>query len=257
MKEITDAVERTLGAPRQSIRVIIREVPPFHFAVAGEPKGPPPQEQPPVKDSPGWKWKFDFMRFVIGTLMIALLAAVATAQQTQPLPTRHTIAPKTEDIPTPSGAPEPQSIPDLLPESTELPAAPPDLRLPSPSTLKPEGSDSVQDKQVPKPLSPAEQEKNRARLAELRAIAMHNPRVIDLLKEANGALTDEAKREFMRAYYHTLCTRMRNYDSSLNETITAYEQAEIRKLAVGPSRISIVSRDILHRERQRHTRHSE
>jgi 4-oxalocrotonate tautomerase len=42
MKEITDVVERTLGAPRQTIRVIIREVPPFHFAVGGEPKGPPP-----------------------------------------------------------------------------------------------------------------------------------------------------------------------------------------------------------------------
>lgn len=53
MKEITDVVERTLGAPRQSIRVIIREVPPFHFAVAGEPKGPPPEEKSPVRDSSG------------------------------------------------------------------------------------------------------------------------------------------------------------------------------------------------------------
>lgn len=42
MKQITDVVEKTLGAPRQSIRVIIREVPAFHFAVGGEPKGPPP-----------------------------------------------------------------------------------------------------------------------------------------------------------------------------------------------------------------------
>ena len=42
MKQITDVVETTLGAPRQSIRVIIREVPAFHFAVGGVPKGPPP-----------------------------------------------------------------------------------------------------------------------------------------------------------------------------------------------------------------------
>jgi 4-oxalocrotonate tautomerase len=42
MRQITDVVEKTLGAPRQSIRVIIREVPAFHFAVGGEPKGPPP-----------------------------------------------------------------------------------------------------------------------------------------------------------------------------------------------------------------------
>jgi 4-oxalocrotonate tautomerase len=53
MKEITDVVERTLGVPRQSIRVIIREVPPFHFAVAGEPKGPLPEAKSPVKDSSG------------------------------------------------------------------------------------------------------------------------------------------------------------------------------------------------------------
>jgi 4-oxalocrotonate tautomerase len=39
MKQITDVIEKTLGAPRQSIRVIIREVPAFHFAVGGEPKG--------------------------------------------------------------------------------------------------------------------------------------------------------------------------------------------------------------------------
>jgi hypothetical protein len=194
------------------------------------------------------------MRFVIAALMmIALLAAVAAAQQSQPLPTPYAVAPETDDIPTPSGAPEPQAVPDLLPESTKLPAAPPDLRLPSPSVLKVEGSDSIQGKQAPKPLSPAEQEKNKARLVELRAIAVRNPRVIDLLKEAKGALTDEAKREFMRAYYHTLCTRMRNYDASLDETITAYERAEIQKLALGPSRISITSRGMQHRERQRHT----
>lgn len=50
MKEITDAVERTLGAPRQTIRVIIHEVPPFHFAVGGEPKGLPPEENSSLKN---------------------------------------------------------------------------------------------------------------------------------------------------------------------------------------------------------------
>lgn len=33
--ELTDAAERALDAPRPSIRVIIREVPAEHFAVAG------------------------------------------------------------------------------------------------------------------------------------------------------------------------------------------------------------------------------
>ena len=39
--EVTDAAVRTLGAPPQSVRVIIREIQPSHFAVAGVPKGPP------------------------------------------------------------------------------------------------------------------------------------------------------------------------------------------------------------------------
>ena len=39
MRRLTDAVEETIGAPRQSIRVVIREVPAAHWAVGGEPKG--------------------------------------------------------------------------------------------------------------------------------------------------------------------------------------------------------------------------
>ena len=39
--EVTGAAVRTLGAPPQTVRVIIREVEPPHFAVAGVPKGPP------------------------------------------------------------------------------------------------------------------------------------------------------------------------------------------------------------------------
>lgn len=38
LKELTDAAERTLGAPRQTIRVMIREIPADHFAVGGIPK---------------------------------------------------------------------------------------------------------------------------------------------------------------------------------------------------------------------------
>jgi len=39
--EVTDAAVRALGAPPQTVRVIIREVEPPHFAVGGVPKGPP------------------------------------------------------------------------------------------------------------------------------------------------------------------------------------------------------------------------
>jgi 4-oxalocrotonate tautomerase len=39
MKEVTDAVENTLGVPRDSIRVVLREVPAEHWAVGGVPRG--------------------------------------------------------------------------------------------------------------------------------------------------------------------------------------------------------------------------
>jgi len=44
MKSIADAVENSLDAPRQAIRVIVQEVPAFHWSVGGEPKGPPPKK---------------------------------------------------------------------------------------------------------------------------------------------------------------------------------------------------------------------
>lgn len=192
------------------------------------------------------------MKFVLPVvLMIVLLAEVAAGQKAQPGPVLPSVAPKTEEAPTPSGTPEPQAAPVLLPESNQLPAEPTGLGLPS------EGSNSTSPVPAAKQPSPEEQEKNRARLVEIRAVAMRNARVVDLLKEANGALTDEAKREFMRAYYHTLCTRMRTLEPTLSLTINEFERAEIRKLAAGPSRLSIVARDLLHKERQRHARRSE
>ena len=39
IRGITDVVERTVDAPRESIRVIVREVPPENWGVGGTPKG--------------------------------------------------------------------------------------------------------------------------------------------------------------------------------------------------------------------------
>jgi hypothetical protein len=198
------------------------------------------------------------MKLVIPlALMIISLVEVASGQNAEPDPTARSVAPKMEEVPTPSGAPEPQTIPALLPGSNQLPAEPPDLRLPWPSILKPEGSDSTQNPPATKQLSPEEEKKNRARMAEIRAIAMGNTRVLDLLEEAKSALTDEARREFMRAYYHTLCTRMRRLEPGLSESISAFERAEIRKLAMGSSRVAITSRDVTRKERPRRTPQSE
>jgi hypothetical protein len=191
------------------------------------------------------------MNLVISAVVsIFLQTGVAFGQKAQSGPGVPSPAPKMEEVP--SGTPEPQTAPDVLPESNQLPAEPPDLRLPSPSVLKPEGSASAVTQ-----LSPEEREKNKAQLEEVRAIATRNARVIDLLKEANAALTDEAKREFLRAYYHTLCTRMRNLKPALGPTITEFERAEIRNLAVGPSRVSFVSRDPQHKERPHHAQRSD
>jgi 4-oxalocrotonate tautomerase len=42
IKEVTDAVISAVSAPRESVRIILREVPTWHFAVGGELRGRPP-----------------------------------------------------------------------------------------------------------------------------------------------------------------------------------------------------------------------
>ncbi|MFA5122581.1 2-hydroxymuconate tautomerase [Zavarzinia sp.] len=44
VEEVTSAITSSLGAPREAVRVIIREVPPWHFATGGVPKGEPPEK---------------------------------------------------------------------------------------------------------------------------------------------------------------------------------------------------------------------
>jgi hypothetical protein len=196
------------------------------------------------------------MKLLVRVMMnIVFLAWAASAQEAQPSPSVPLTAPINVELPTPSGTPEPQFRPDLLPESTALPAQPPDLRLPSPSP--PSGTNADPTEHAVDQLSAEEQQKNRVRLSEIRAIALRNPRVIEILHEANGALTDEAKRMFMRAYYHTLCTQMRKLGPGLTAVISDYEHVQIRQLAQGPSRIAIVSREPQRRDRQRHARRPE
>ena len=43
IKEVTEATIRTLDVRPETVRVIVREVHPWHFGVAGEPQGPPPE----------------------------------------------------------------------------------------------------------------------------------------------------------------------------------------------------------------------
>jgi len=43
LRAVTDATVQALDARPESVRVMLRELHPSHFAVAGEPKGPPPE----------------------------------------------------------------------------------------------------------------------------------------------------------------------------------------------------------------------
>lgn len=180
--------------------------------------------------------------FIIASVGLILLAADGNAGQSGgPAPAPLTVGLAANEIPTPSGTPQPQAAPVLLPGSDQLPGAAPILGPLQPPAPSPQGGNSNTNTQSIKQLSPGERARNQARLAEIRAIAMRNSRAVDLLKEANGALTDEAKREFMRAYYHTLCARMRSLDPGIAQTISEFERSEIRKLASGPSHLPTVA----------------
>ena len=188
--------------------------------------------------------------FVRVTLFTVLVTVSAVAQQPQASPNDE----KQTALPAVSGTPEPQRAPELLPDSTALPATPPQMRLPAPvDLLNPEPA--TRGAPAPKAqLSPAELAKMQARLLELRVVAERMPRATYLLKLADGALTDEAKREFMRAYHHTVCTEMRRLDPRISEAISDYERAQIQRLAQGPSRLVVVSRRSQRSDRQHRIR---
>jgi 4-oxalocrotonate tautomerase len=48
-KEVTEAIHRTLGAPRESVRIMINEVPARHFATAGVAKTGPSSASPSLQ----------------------------------------------------------------------------------------------------------------------------------------------------------------------------------------------------------------
>lgn len=45
VEEVTNALVASLGAPRETVRIIIREVPAWHFAAGGVLKGAPPDAE--------------------------------------------------------------------------------------------------------------------------------------------------------------------------------------------------------------------
>ena len=127
-------------------------------------------------------------------------------------------------LPAAAGGAEIQGSPKLLPEATQLPAPQPLLPFPA-------GKSEPQPQPQPSPPVSAEQMREDAkRLEQLQAIAMHSPWPIYLLEQARTAMNIEARRNYLRAYYTAICTRMRRLEPALAGSIAAFERTHIRQI---------------------------
>lgn len=140
--------------------------------------------------------------------------------------------PSDPPLPVPGSDPESQGGPELLPEATALPVRPPLLPLPGGKSAPPPRSEpSPKSEPSPTPpVTPEQMRENAKRLEQARTIAMRSPRVIYLLQQAKTALDVEARRNYLRAYYTTICTRMRRMEPDLTGTITDFEKTHIRQI---------------------------
>ena len=126
----------------------------------------------------------------------------------------------TEEIESalPDGTPQEQPATVLLPEPNFLPPPPPQ----TPGNETPFTMASAEPKHTPE---------DESRFKEIKDSAMGSTRANHLLKEAKGALSTEARKNFMRAYYYTVCAQMRRLDPNLRSMIQAYQAEEIQKIA--------------------------
>ena len=129
-------------------------------------------------------------------------------------------------LPAAAGGAEIQGSPELLPEATQLPAPQPLLPFPA-------GKSEPQPQPQPQPSPPVSAEQMREdakRLDQLQAIAVHTPRAIYLLEQARTAINIEARRNYLRAYYTAICTRMRRLEPALAGSIADFERTHIRQI---------------------------
>jgi hypothetical protein len=188
------------------------------------------------------------MRLLILSLFNLLFAgAVASAQSAQPSPTASlpeaTPTPQEEASPGPTASPAPQGTPELLPESKTLPVPPPET--PLPPDLIPEGTKpKPPGLPAPNPASAEQQEKDRVRFRQIRTVAQRNPFAIYLLRRAMLEKTDEGKREYLRAYYTTMCDQMRKLEPRLKPVIDVFELGNVLRVSQLGIRPTIPLRDI-------------
>jgi hypothetical protein len=122
------------------------------------------------------------------------------------------------ESPLPEGTPQEQPPTVLLPEPNFLPPPPPQ----TPGNETPFTMEAAEPRRTPQ---------DESHFKEIKDTAMGSARAGYLLKEAKGALSTEARKNFMRAYYYTVCAQMRRLDPNLRPMIQAYEVEEIHKIA--------------------------
>jgi hypothetical protein len=188
---------------------------------------------------------------VIGLALLALRAV--SAQDTQPAtptPSPEAAVPATpaREASSPSPSPQP-SVPALLPESNQLPAAPsatPPAAPHRPYDLIPEGPRPGPPPPSQNRPSATQQLADKIRFRELRTAAQRDPYAIKLWLTAKQAPTVEARREYLRAYYHYLGARMRELEPRLKAMIDAYEAASVAGSTQINIRPTIPLRDLEH-----------
>jgi hypothetical protein len=165
------------------------------------------------------------MEFTVWVLAMFLLMGSVMADEPE-----SDTSPSSSPSPTPAMAP--QVIESALPEGTPQ-EQPPTVLLPEPNFLPPPPAQTPGNETV---LTMASGEVRRApqdelHFKEIKDAAMGSSRANYLMKEANGALSTEARKNFLRAYYYTVCAQMRRLDPNLKPMIQAYESEEIQKIA--------------------------
>ena len=160
--------------------------------------------------------------------LIAIRPAVADPPSPGASPTPLTPISQIDDSPMPDGTPSSPAAPALLPKSDLLPTAPPligPLQPPNPTQLP--GDQSV----VSPTVSPEQRKIEDGRLHIARVEAMRSARAQQLLEESQKALDPEARRNFLRAYYYTVCAEMRRREPGLRTAINEFEREQIHRLA--------------------------
>jgi hypothetical protein len=162
-------------------------------------------------------------KYLVGSIFCAL---TLLAQEPTPSPAGSRIPLRShhDDSGMPEDAQQRQNVPELLPKSDALPGTGAGVFDPIPSASA-----------TPTPISPEQQKRNEARFAEIRTSAMRSARPIFLLEESRSALTDEARKNFLRAYYYSVCAEMRRMEPGLKPMINAFEREQIHALATGRS----------------------